>query len=310
MLCERGPNYCRVRRHFSATQTIMPANTLNTVIYKLTSEPTDDYRTRSSSIASDPGADEAYTQAPAATASAESGGRKRSMSEPSVLPPLEVKHRSAVANQPKSCWATANSGVSATAAKAARGRRRRKSVHTATRPKATSSLRRQRTKCTRSLPMANDLLAQITAMLPEVKTRPLDANDAYESKVRAEKELRASGGEHHWHVAKTRTDAVLGFKHTRHLRSAGYESWCFANNSSEERGRYEVLSAFLFDETVPFYRKRDVSSTQRGITLVVGRLESSGSEAVRSVLFDRERFSERAASEWWKNNCQRFACDL
>ena len=149
-------------------------------------------------------------------------------------------------------------------------------------------------------------------MLPAVKIRTLGAtaNEQKKAARKSREKLRPNSGQRNWHVAKTRTDAVLGFKHTRHLRSAGYESWMFANNSSEERGRYQVLSVSLFDDDVPFYRKRDVCSTQRGVALVVGRLESTGLEAVCSVLFDRERFSQRAASEWWKENCDRFACEL
>ena len=79
----------------------------------------------------------------------------------------------------------------------------------------------------------------------------------------------------------------------------------FASTSSADKGIMYVRPAedFAVDS---FYRKRDRGTSARGVTLLVGRRESDGREAVVSVLFDRTRFDEAAASEWYESNRSRF----
>ena len=72
----------------------------------------------------------------------------------------------------------------------------------------------------------------------------------------------------------------------------------FAENSTEEKGRFCVADPELFDATT-FYRRRDTGTRQRGVTLVVGKLEEGGREKTCSILFDRDHFDESSAAQWW-----------
>ena len=78
----------------------------------------------------------------------------------------------------------------------------------------------------------------------------------------------------------------------------------FAENSTEEKGRFCVANPAQFDAST-FYRKRDTGTRQRGVTLVVGQLEDGGREKVSSILFDRDHFDEASASQWWDAHSER-----
>ena len=79
----------------------------------------------------------------------------------------------------------------------------------------------------------------------------------------------------------------------------------FAPNSTQDKGVIKVQEAELF-EMDSFYRKRDRGTSQRGVTLLMGRREDSGRESVVSIYFDRRMFTELSASEWFESNVHRF----
>ena len=84
----------------------------------------------------------------------------------------------------------------------------------------------------------------------------------------------------------------------------------FDPTSSEERGRKRVRDARLFE---PSSMRRAVA--EDGVVLLLGELaEHPRTEHVICVLFDRSKFSERAALQWWREGgrevCERARCSV
>ena len=93
-------------------------------------------------------------------------------------------------------------------------------------------------------------------------------------------------------AAADRLDETLAASPQREEDDGG----CFAPTSSEERGRKRVRDARLFE---PSSMRRAVA--EDGVVLLLGELaEHPRTEHVICVLFDRSKFSERAALQWWR----------
>lgn len=72
------------------------------------------------------------------------------------------------------------------------------------------------------------------------------------------------------------------------------------------KGHYKVRDVSFFLLTSMYKRKDRVTRTA-GVSLLVGKLEDPPhEEKVISALFDTDRFTERAAAQWWEDNGHRF----
>ncbi|CAH0366076.1 unnamed protein product [Pelagomonas calceolata] len=92
--------------------------------------------------------------------------------------------------------------------------------------------------------------------------------------------------------AADRLDETLAASPVREEDDVGF----FDPTSSEERGRKRVRDARLFE---PSSMRRAVA--EDGVVLLLGELaEHPRTEHVICVLFDRSKFSERAALQWWR----------
>ena len=92
--------------------------------------------------------------------------------------------------------------------------------------------------------------------------------------------------------AADRLDETLAASPQREEDNVGF----FDPTSSEERGRKRVRDARLFE---PSSMRRAVA--EDGVVLLLGELaEHPRTEHVICVLFDRSKFSERAALQWWR----------
>ena len=72
------------------------------------------------------------------------------------------------------------------------------------------------------------------------------------------------------------------------------------------KGHYKVrdVSRFLLTS---MYKRKDRVTRTAGVSLLVGKLENPPhEEKVISALFDTDRFTERAAAQWWEDNGHRF----
>ena len=78
-----------------------------------------------------------------------------------------------------------------------------------------------------------------------------------------------------------------------------------ASGSNKLKGKYIVQSPtkFAFDS---FYRKRDKGTIKPGVSLLMARHEDTAKEEPIAVFFDRSKFSEEEASQWWDQNNFRF----
>ena len=93
-------------------------------------------------------------------------------------------------------------------------------------------------------------------------------------------------------AAADRLDETLAASPQREEDDVGF----FDPTSSEERGRKRVRDARLFE---PSSMRRAVA--EDGVVLLLGELaEHPRTEHVICVLFDRSKFSERAALQWWR----------
>ena len=93
--------------------------------------------------------------------------------------------------------------------------------------------------------------------------------------------------------AADRLDETLAASPQREDDDVGF----FDPTSSEERGRKRVRDARLFE---PSSMRRAVA--EDGVVLLLGELaEHPRTEHVICVLFDRSKFSERAALQWWRD---------
>ena len=74
----------------------------------------------------------------------------------------------------------------------------------------------------------------------------------------------------------------------------------------KDKGHYKVRDVSRFLLTSMYKRKDRVTRTP-GVSLLVGKLENPPhEEKVISALFDTDRFTERAAAQWWEDNGHRF----
>ena len=75
--------------------------------------------------------------------------------------------------------------------------------------------------------------------------------------------------------------------------------------SNKLKGKYIVQSPtkFAFDS---FYRKRDKGTIKPGVSLLMARHEDTAKEEPIAVFFDRSKFTEEEASQWWDQNNFRF----
>lgn len=72
------------------------------------------------------------------------------------------------------------------------------------------------------------------------------------------------------------------------------------------KGHYKVrdVSCFLLTS---MYKRKDRVTRTAGVSLLVGKLEDPPhEEKVISALFDTDRFTEKAAAQWWEDNGHRF----
>ena len=72
------------------------------------------------------------------------------------------------------------------------------------------------------------------------------------------------------------------------------------------KGHYKVrdVSSFLLTS---MYKRKDRVTRTAGVSLLVGKLEDPPhEEKVISALFDTDRFTEKAAAQWWEDNGHRF----
>ncbi|CAN0270557.1 unnamed protein product [Ascophyllum nodosum] len=80
----------------------------------------------------------------------------------------------------------------------------------------------------------------------------------------------------------------------------------FFKVDNKDKGHYRVRDVSCFLLTSMYKRKDRVTRTP-GVSLLVGKLEHPPhEEKVISALFDTDRFSERAAAQWWEDNGHRF----
>lgn len=80
----------------------------------------------------------------------------------------------------------------------------------------------------------------------------------------------------------------------------------FLKVDDKGKGHYKVrdVSRFLLTS---MYKRKDRVTRTAGVSLLVGKLENPPhEEKVISALFDTDRFSERAAAQWWEDNGHRF----
>lgn len=80
----------------------------------------------------------------------------------------------------------------------------------------------------------------------------------------------------------------------------------FFKVDDKEKGHYKVrdVSCFLLTS---MYKRKDRVTRTAGVSLLVGKLEDPPhEEKVISALFDTDRFTERAAAQWWEDNGHRF----
>ena len=75
--------------------------------------------------------------------------------------------------------------------------------------------------------------------------------------------------------------------------------------SNKHKGKFLVQSPnkFAFDS---FYRKRDKGTIKPGVSLLMARHEDTAKEEPIAVFFDRSKFTEEEASQWWDQNNFRF----
>ena len=76
--------------------------------------------------------------------------------------------------------------------------------------------------------------------------------------------------------------------------------------SNDLKGKFVVQSPtkFAFDS---FYRKRDKGTIQKGVSLLMARHEDTSKEEAVAIYFDRSKFSEEQAAQWWETNSFRFS---
>ena len=74
----------------------------------------------------------------------------------------------------------------------------------------------------------------------------------------------------------------------------------FDPNSTENQGRYRLKDPDLFKRV---WTRRDPRS--EGITHIIGIMRD-GRYGTQAIRFDRDRWSEREAAEWWSRNSDRF----
>lgn len=80
----------------------------------------------------------------------------------------------------------------------------------------------------------------------------------------------------------------------------------FFKVDGKDKGHYKVrdVSCFLLTS---MYKRKDRVTRTAGVSLLVGKLEDPPhEEKVISALFDTDRFTERAAAQWWEDNGHRF----
>ena len=75
-------------------------------------------------------------------------------------------------------------------------------------------------------------------------------------------------------------------------------SFVFSLGTNARKGVFRILDSDLF--TGDFHRKRDASSP--GVTLQVGTLEDTFKQAIAAIFFDRSKFTEEQAGEWWTSH--------
>ena len=75
--------------------------------------------------------------------------------------------------------------------------------------------------------------------------------------------------------------------------------------SNDLKGKFIVQSPtkFAFDS---FYRKRDKGTIKPGVTLLMARHEDTAREEPVAIFFNRSKFTEEEASQWWDQNNFRF----
>ena len=71
--------------------------------------------------------------------------------------------------------------------------------------------------------------------------------------------------------------------------------------SNDLKGKFIVQSPtkFAFDS---FYRKRDKGTIKPGVTLLMARHEDTAREEPVAIFFNRSKFTEEEASQWWDQN--------
>eukprot|EP00903_Cladosiphon_okamuranus_P016556 g15273.t1 len=80
----------------------------------------------------------------------------------------------------------------------------------------------------------------------------------------------------------------------------------FFKVDDKDKGHYKVRDVSCFLLTSMYKRKDRVTRTP-GVSLLVGKLEDPPhEEKVISALFDTDRFTEKAAAQWWEDNGHRF----
>eukprot|EP00742_Colponemidia_sp_Colp-10_P012753 GILJ01014355.1.p1 GENE.GILJ01014355.1~~GILJ01014355.1.p1 ORF type:complete len:367 (-),score=41.12 GILJ01014355.1:143-1243(-) len=78
--------------------------------------------------------------------------------------------------------------------------------------------------------------------------------------------------------------------------------------STPDRYLFRVQNPNVF-EMSSIYRKRDKSSKEKGVSVVVGRKTDTGQEEAMSIQFDTELFNIDTALLWWSKHYRRFLYD-
>ena len=79
-----------------------------------------------------------------------------------------------------------------------------------------------------------------------------------------------------------------------------------AHGTNDLKGKHVIQDAMPFNIDT-FYRKRDKHSGRDGVSLLMARRDDDhGTQEAIAVFFDRSKFTEEDAADWWMHNKVRF----
>ena len=100
-------------------------------------------------------------------------------------------------------------------------------------------------------------------------------------------------------IARAKHDAALDAPTLDIVPVQRRSSFIFSLGTNDRRGVWRLLDSEMFEGN--FHKKRERNGTP-GVTVQIGRLESNMKEAVASIMFDRRKFTEQQAGEWWNKH--------